>query len=645
MNFTPITTRAALIAVMALVLTACGSSTEEAADQPVLGNSGAVDFSGSYPIPNCTGLDSASCAYEGFDPAVDGFSFENWGAPGNIGASEMIALFGRKKVCASGSGGNCVLYPGAQQWADQINEALSGGHCEGMAVTAELIHGGYLDPSDFDPNATSTYDLTLDNPTVSSTIEYWWATQMVEPVQEAYQKYQTYQPSQIAQKLAIGLKAGTGYTVGIYSPAGGHAVTPIAVTNEGALKAIHVYDNNFPGTVQRIMIDPRSETWSYAMGSTNPETPTGGWEGGQGTIELTPMESRLQSPFPAPFEDMKSGGKTSELLITSPNPDSQLGVRLAIGSAVYDIGDPNVALPAGVNVRSTLGAVPMATSVPPVLDGNWVSVIIDRDLVGDFKATLVPNKDQTEPIPVTMSIDGPGSPRVTVRAITDSDETESVSFDVGLFGEVEINFDGVTDSTVNVSNGVNSANFPVPDGVNMNVDSRDADGETIIDFMDEQDGEIIGEFELPDESDNGSVTEINAEFIIDEDGNGFFEVTEEEVKAEEVDEDWIKSVEGAADPSSEFGDDEPGNDDSGNDDSGNDEPGNDEPANDEPGNDEPGNDEPGNDEPANDEPGNDEPGNDEPGNDEPANDEPANDEPANDEPANDEPANDEPAEE
>jgi hypothetical protein len=585
------------MAVLALVLTACGSSTQESADQTELGNSGAVEFTDSYPIPDCTGQDSESCTYGGFDPAIDGFSFANWSTPGDLGADELIALFGRKKVCASGSGGNCVLYPGAQQWADQVNEALSGGHCEGMAVTAELIHGGYLEPSDFDPNATSTFELTQDNPTVSSTIEYWWATQFVEPVQKAYQKFQTYQPSQIANNLARGLQEGTGYTLGIYSPNGGHSVTPIAVTNEGDLKAIHVYDNNYPGTVQRIMIDPRSETWSYAMGSTNPEAPTGGWEGGKGTIELTPMESRLQTPFPAPFQDKKSGGKTSQLLITSPNPDSRLGVRLAIGSAVYDIGDPNVALPAGVNVRSTLGAVPMATSVSPVLDGNWVSVIIDRDQVGEFKATLVPNEDQIELIPVTMSIDDPGSPRVTLRAITDPDESESVSFDVGLFGEVKINFDGVTNSKVNVANGVNSANFPVPDGVSMKVDSRDPDGETTINFINEQDGEIIGEFELSDESDSGSVTEINAKFIVDEDGNGSFEVTEEEVEAVEVDENWIKSVEGASDPASEFGDDEPGNDEPGND-----EPGNDEPGNDEPGNDEPGNDEPGNDEPADDEP-------------------------------------------
>ena len=150
---------------MALVLTACGSSTQESADQPVLGDSEAVEFADSYPLPNCTGKDSSSCTYGGFDPALDGFSFENWGTEsGALGASDLIALFGRKNVCASGSGNNCVLYPAAQQWVEQVNEGMSGGRCEGMAATAELIHGGYLAPSDFDPNATSTFDLTKDNP-------------------------------------------------------------------------------------------------------------------------------------------------------------------------------------------------------------------------------------------------------------------------------------------------------------------------------------------------------------------------------------------------------------------------------------------------------------------------------------------------
>jgi hypothetical protein len=167
MSFRLKASQAALIAVMALILTACGSSSEDSsdasADQPVLSGTDIAEFANGYPLPNCTGQDPSSCTYPGFDPASDGFSFENWGLEaGELGASDLIALFGRKNVCASGSGDSCVLYPAAKQWVEQVNEGMSGGRCEGMAVTAELIHGGYLEPSDFDPNATSTFDLTKE---------------------------------------------------------------------------------------------------------------------------------------------------------------------------------------------------------------------------------------------------------------------------------------------------------------------------------------------------------------------------------------------------------------------------------------------------------------------------------------------------
>ena len=595
MSFKLKASRAALIAVMALILTACGSSSEESsdasADQPVLSGTEAAEFADGYPLPDCTGQDPSSCTYPGFNPALDGFSFENWGEePGELGASDMIALFGRKNVCASGSGNSCVLYPAAKQWVEQVNEGMSGGRCEGMAVTAELIHGGYLEPSDFDPNATSTFDLTKDNPAVSNTIEYFWATQMVTPVQKEYQRFQRLQPSQIAAELAEGLQNGAGYTLGIYSDAGGHAVNPFAVTNEGDLIAIHVYDNNYPGTVQRVMIDPDSESWSYASGTTNPAEQSSGWEGGQGSIELTPMDVRLGTPFPAPFEDGKGGGKTSQLMLTSPDPSAKLGFDLTIGGTVYDTSEPDSKLrplPVGVGVRTVRSAT-------GVMDGNWVLVTIDREKVGAFEATIALQGQPTDSIPVTMSIDDPESARVTVRAVADSTETEPVSFEVASNGAVNVSAAPEANATVNVANGLNGANFDLPDGVDMLVDSLDADGESEITYIDDESGEVLGEFYLDDESDSGFVTEIDTEFQLGEDGElGFFEYTEERVAAEEVDEDWIESVDGSAYLESESGDEDSGNEDSGNDDSGNDESDYDDSGNDDSGTEDSGNDDSG----------------------------------------------------
>jgi hypothetical protein len=74
----------------------------------------------------------------------------------------------------------------------------------------------------------------------------------------------------------------------------------------------------------------------------------------------------------------------------------------------------------------------------------------------------------------------------------------------------------------------------------MRVDSLDDDGVSEVTYIDDETGEFLGKFDLSDESDNGSVTEIEADFTIDEDGTGSFEVTEEEVRAEEVNENWEK---------------------------------------------------------------------------------------------------------
>lgn len=542
-----------------MVLGACGS-LESSTIGEKSGDEGGYD-AGSYPLPGCSLEDPASCTFEGFDPSVDGFGFENWGEPGALGATEMVALFGRDEVCANGGSADCALYPAAQQWVDQVNEAMSGGHCEGMAVLSRLIHDGGANLADFDPAAGSTFDLSRENPAVSRAIEYWWATQMVQPVQEAFQSYQKLEPSEIAYRLAEGLDAGAGYTLGIYSSQGGHAVTPIAVTDEGDSIAIHVYDNNFPGTVQRIMVDPEAERWSYAMGSTNPQAETGGWEGGQGTIELTPMKSRIAKPFPSPFGDAEGGGKTSHIMITSADRDAELQVVLTVDGRVYDTRDPGAAMPDGVHVRSVLGS-------SPLLAGNWSSITVDRAMVKSFSMALAAGENGGATVPVTMSVDGGEMPRTTVRygwnpGSRDVHEPMSVDAD----GNVAIDFADMDGAEVNVSNGLNSANLPVSDamiadGLRLEVGALDGDGTSTIDFEDE-DGESLGEYELGDDSESGEVTEILAEF---DPGSGEFDETMSEIDAVPVDAEALAFLEDLEDAVLDEGDGSDGGTDAGVDD-------------------------------------------------------------------------------
>ena len=484
-------------------------------------NASGEDASGvveSYPLPDCTGQDPSVCSYDGFDPAVHGFSFANWGGKGSIGATELIALFGKRAVCAKVDGDSCVLYPAARQWAAQVNESMIGGHCEGMAVMSARLFRGDLQPTDLDPAVSATYALTQDDPDVARAIDMWFATQFVPPVEKAFMSYGKLRPSRIAAKLAAGLQRGDGYTMGIYSEDGGHAVTPFAVTQEGDRIAVSVYDNNFPGTVQRIMIDPATEHWSYAMGSTNPDAPANGWEGGTGTIDLTPMSSRTL-PTSAPFADRRPKGSdrnsaTSQLLVTSPDPAARVGFLITVDGKTYDTTDPTVVLPAGVVARSSLGAIRSGT-------GTWATV--DHSIVESFTASPAPANIDSSRSPVTMSVDAPKRPRVTMRTTSIESASDDTSMSVDSDGAVTVAAADGSSAEVNVSNGVNGVDFPLPDGVDMSVDPGEDDGVADIEFVDSQ-GDVVGTYEVDDESKDGSVVDSTA--VLDPD-TGEFDVDTE----------------------------------------------------------------------------------------------------------------------
>jgi hypothetical protein len=450
----------------------------------------------------------------------------------------MVALFGAKAVCAKTTEQGCVLYPAAREWAEQVNEAMVGGHCEGMAVMAARLFRGDARLADLDPDAGSTYELTFEDPDVRQAIDLWWAAQMLAPVQEAYTAFHSYRPSEIAAELAVGLQTGKGYTMGIYGPQGGHGITPFAVTQEGDRIAISVYDNNFPGTVQRIYIDPVTERWSYAMGSTNPDAPTGGWEGSTGTIELTPMASRAL-PAAAPFDDTgkrnTSMPRFSYLMVTSPDPESRVGLELTVDGRTYDTTDLAAALPEGVSSRPIIGST---------LAGKGTVMTIDRSIVRSFTATAkkgtVPGSGgMSEETPVTLSIDAVGSPRITARYV--ASEAGGVEVSSSAPNKVSLVASG-SQADVNVANGLSSVDFPLSGGLGMTVD-RIVNGVSDVVFVDE-DGNVIGEYAVDAETQGGDVIDTLA--VLDEE-TGEFSVTEEVAEEELVDD--LPSVDVLADES------------------------------------------------------------------------------------------------
>jgi hypothetical protein len=238
----------------------------------------------------------------GFRPATDGFPFPNYGNDAdtpitNMTPAEMQRLFG-DKVCSSIKDGNCVLTPPAESFMQQVNDAMGGGHCEGLAALSLLLYSKQINVADF--GADQMTALTLNaNEKLQREIALWWATQATNPAVDAVI---TLKPSEILDKLIEAYKDQRNitetYTLGIYKRGfkDGHAITPYGVIDLGDGKyQIGIYDNNFPGEERIMDVDRNAETWSY-MASINPSEPEALYEGDAttGTLQLTPTKPREQ---------------------------------------------------------------------------------------------------------------------------------------------------------------------------------------------------------------------------------------------------------------------------------------------------------------------------------------------------------------
>lgn len=278
------------LVVISLVQAACGGGEDYYTEEPVTEE----PFGGSTEEPFATGVPGEVVFDFGFTPEQNGFSFPNYGGDipaTNLTESEMRRLFG-DQVCARLDGDQCDLTPPAQQWMEQINDAMSGGHCEGMAVLSLMMYTGQVSPSDFGGSLAS--DLDIGDEFLQREIAYWWATQVTDPTLGSVIKGTPVEILDIVQQMEF---SGETFTIGIYKEdgSGGHAITPIGVQDKGdGLYAILVYDNNYPGETRELLVDSRDNTWLYEA-SINPDVQSELYTGNADTmtLDLTPTSARL----------------------------------------------------------------------------------------------------------------------------------------------------------------------------------------------------------------------------------------------------------------------------------------------------------------------------------------------------------------
>ena len=303
-----------------LVVSACSSGAATGTGQQAVPTppSTVPDVRPAVPDPaNLSAGDPSLAAYtptgpliadSGFRPATDGYSFENYGQapPGaaprpNLTVDDVRKLFG-DAVCGDVAAGKCDLTPPAQAWMTTTNKDMSGGHCYGFSVAAELLFMRKDTPSAY--GADTTKALTIDdNPPLARQLAYTWAFQTLDSVNDSAIKGT---PTEILAKLQAVLvpNAPETYTVSIFmrDGKGGHAVTPYAIEDRGnGTYSVLIYDNNYPGVTRQIAIDTNADTWRYEA-STNPQEPSSVYDGDGATnrLELDPTTPGLGTQ-PCPF--------------------------------------------------------------------------------------------------------------------------------------------------------------------------------------------------------------------------------------------------------------------------------------------------------------------------------------------------------
>ena len=350
---------------------------------------------------NVTGpgsVNDAELADSGFRPEVDGFSFENYGSDrkaADLTSAELMRMFG-DRVCSSKAGGTCILTPAGRQWMEQVNRAMSTGHCEGFAVLSLLMYYKLIDPGEF--GGSTAHELNFSNQDLQREIAFWWTTQGLYPAIDDKVEGPGNVLDTLIEAFSLKSDASDSWTIGIYKEDGmdGHAITPFAVQEKGDdIYDVLVYDNNYPDQKRVLTIDKNNNTFSYES-AINPLEKSDLYAGSN--IEITPTSSRLleqECPFcresggagnleRSSTSQGRNGSETASMIQVWLNGSALLlltdehgrrvgwiggnklvneipGARIQRFLYEEDVGQPSYLLPDGTNFTATVDATELKT--------------------------------------------------------------------------------------------------------------------------------------------------------------------------------------------------------------------------------------------------------------------------------------------
>jgi len=235
----------------------------------------------------------------GFRPRPDGYSFPNpkgfrppWDL--NFTREDLVVMFGKDVACWNEIGDYCILRFEAVQFWKSVNDAMTQGHCEGMAVTSSRFFRGLDHPGAFQAGAMTTYALDWEN--VRHHIGYYFAYQSTNPVKAYKNEMVNKPPSVNLQSLRNSLSTEDPalpiLSIVRSGSTTGHTITPYAIEEKSTgLYRIWVYDNEYPNDSDRfVLVDILQNEWFYDT-----------WYNRNGFC-VTPLSEYLKTPPCAPWD-------------------------------------------------------------------------------------------------------------------------------------------------------------------------------------------------------------------------------------------------------------------------------------------------------------------------------------------------------
>lgn len=267
---------ASLLVLSSCIVVASSTRTEEF----VRLQSASVSVHASSP-PSTTASPYISIS---FDPKKNGFKFSNWadlGSYDNVSINVLRRFYGDRSVCQSIVDGVCTPYQSALEFANQLDNALSVGRCEGVVAAAY---------DRYQRNISNTPTVELVD--AVDEINYWSLTQLYPAAQSATATSKSMTIAKILDEVFLDLKNGGGGIVGLYSDERSHSLLPIALYVDGKQGLMSVYDPNSPLLTQTIEFDLAAETWLYRVVDKNGEV-IDEWSGANiGSLSFVPFDSR-----------------------------------------------------------------------------------------------------------------------------------------------------------------------------------------------------------------------------------------------------------------------------------------------------------------------------------------------------------------